>query len=91
MEMLIGLLIAALGGLFYFKNRADKAEINSKLAETKGKDSELKKEELRLKDAIAEIDNNIAKAKEDRDKILAARKNKTLQEIRDSIKKGLKS
>jgi len=90
MEYLVGLLIAALGGVFYFKNKADNKAVEVKLAESKGKDEVLAQEQFDLEAAIQEIDNNIAKVKKEKEDAKKKNDNLSLAEIRDQIRKGLK-
>ena len=89
MEIIAGIIVALLGGLFFFKKKADKAAVDSKLAETRGRDQELEISENELEAAIAEIDENLTKIKEERDKRRNEDRNMTLAERRARIKKGL--
>lgn len=88
MEYLIGLLVALLGGVFYFKTKADNAAIESKLAHTKGRDKELEMTENELKAAIEEIDKNVDKIVKERAEAKVKNDNMTLAERRARIKKG---
>ncbi len=88
MEYLIGVLVALLGGIFYYKKKADDAIVDSKLAETKGKDEVLKQRQEELKSAIKEIDDNIKKMNENREVEKKKNDNLTLAELRDKIRKG---
>lgn len=92
MEYLIGLLIAAIGGLLFFKNKADKATADAKLAEVKGRDKELQITQKELQDFINQVDTNIAKMKAQQEQEARKRKenNMSLKERADRIKKGLK-
>lgn len=63
MEYLVGLLVAALGGIFYFKNKADEASVDAKLAQIKGKDEELKKQQEEVGKVIGFLDEQIKQAK----------------------------
>jgi len=86
MDILIALLIAALGGVFYFKKKADESAIDAKLGKTKGQDLELKKEQMTLKEAIKQIDENIKKLRESK----TSQKDKTLAEVKEDLKNKLK-
>lgn len=90
MEIIIGIIMALVGGLFFYKKKADKAAVDGKLAKTKGQDQELELKQEDLERMIAEIDDNIkaleVKKKADKNK----RKNMTLAERRDAIRKGKK-
>lgn len=90
MEILIGIIVALLGGLFHFKNKADKAAVKAKLAKTEGRDEELKLEKGEIEGLIAEIDKNIEKMNKEREEKKNKEDNLTLAERRERIKKGLK-
>jgi len=90
MEYIIGLIIILLGGIFHFKKKADNTAIDAKLAKTKGKDEALAQEQFDLEAAIKEIDDNLEKVRKDKEEANKKRKNLTLVEIRDQIRKGLK-
>jgi len=83
MEYLIGLLVAALGGVFYFKKKADEAVVEAKLAETKGRDAELKKRQEDVRVAISEIDDSLKKIKAKREADRVKLDNMTLKERAD--------
>jgi len=92
MEALVAIIIALLGGLFYFKKQSDKAKTDALIARTLGKDAALKEHQELIESAIAALDAGMAKAKKERED--AARKDKedslTLKERADRIKNGLK-
>jgi predicted nucleic acid-binding Zn-ribbon protein len=92
MELLVGLVVTLLGGLVFFKRKADKAEVDAKLAEVRGRDAALKEQQEELEAAIRTLDNGIEAMKKTRE--LEARKraedNLTLKERADRIKKRLK-
>lgn len=85
MEYILGIIAALIGGLFFYKKKADKVAIDAKLSESKGRDRELREQELDLKDAIAEIDANLEKIRKERE--AKNNRTKTLKEIRDELKK----
>jgi len=88
MEYLIGLLVAALGGIFYYKKKAGDAVVEAKLAEAKGRDAELKQQAKEVTAAIKEIDESLAKIKAKREAEKKKNDNLTLVQLRDKIKKG---
>ena len=90
MEYLIALLVALFGGAMFFKRKADKAIVDSKLALTKGRDIELKLTQDDLRKSIAEMDAGLERVKKNRDTERENTKDLTLAERRDRIKKGLK-
>lgn len=65
MEYLIGLLIAALGGILYFKNKAFNARIESKFGRTQGREDILAKQQEAYRRQREEIEAGIAKAKDE--------------------------
>ena len=87
MEYLIGLIAALIGGIFFYKKKADKNAIDAKLAETKGKDSALIDEAKEVRLAIEEIDKNLKKIKEEREVERKKRKYMTLKERAELAKK----
>ena len=91
MESVVLAIIAALAGIFLFKNKSDK-DAAIKLAETKAKDKALKEQEAEARKAIAALDAGIAKMRAEQE--AEARKrafdNMSLKERADRIKKGLK-
>lgn len=91
MEYIIGLILALVGGLFFYKNKADKASVDGKLAETRGRDKELELSQEELEKQIAELDKGIEKMKADREAKKIKEDNMTLAERRERIKKGLKN
>lgn len=91
METLIALLVAALGTMFFFKKKADKAQIEKELIETRAKDQALKEQQELTEAAIAELDRGIEKMKTEKE---ASDKKRTedglsLAERRARLKKGL--
>lgn len=89
MEILIGIIVALLGGVFYFKNKADEKSVESKLAAIKGQDKELEITEEELKAQIAEMDNNIKRIRKERKESKKNIKDLSLAERRKRIKEGL--
>lgn len=90
MEYIIGILVALLGGVIYFKKKASDAAVDAKLARTKGKDEELEVTAEELARQIVEIDKNIEKARKERKERTKAERRMTLKERRDRIRKGIK-
>lgn len=66
MEYIIGVIVALIAGLLFYRNKAKEAQVDSKLAETKGRDRELKLVHNDIKNAIEDIDKGIKKIKEER-------------------------
>lgn len=71
MEYLIMLVVGALGFGFYQLKKRNEAEVNSKLAETKGKDSMLVRDQVKVQNEIKAIDTRLAEITEERKKQLA--------------------
>jgi len=88
MEYIVGIIAALLGAVFHFRNQAKKSAVEAKLAEARGKDKILKQQAEELKAMIGEIDAGLEKAKEAREVKKKVKKNRSLSEIKDSIKKG---
>ena len=80
MEYIIGLLVALIGAVFFFKNKADKAKLDALLSETRGRDKELQEQQKDVENAIDEIDAGIKKLKQDRKKERDARAKKSREE-----------
>lgn len=91
MEYLLGLLVAVLGGLFYFKNKSDKAESEVRLGETKIKDAKLETEQVNVQEQVKAIDEGIERMKQERLAERERRKNMSLKELAEEIRKGIKS
>ena len=83
MEYIVGLLLAALGGVFYFKGKADKAAVDAKLANLKGRDTELKKKEEELNEMINIVDEGLKLVEEKKEEAKKKRKHMSLKERRD--------
>lgn len=71
MEYLIILVAGALGFGFYQLKMRNKAEVDSKLAETKGKDSMLVRDQKLIEQQINGIDTRLQEITEERKKQLA--------------------
>lgn len=91
MEYIIGLLVALLGGLFYYKRKYDDAAVEGRLAKRKGQDKVLAEEQKDVEDAIKIIDEAVEKLREKRKADREKDRNLTLKERADRIKKGLKN
>ena len=79
MEYVIGLILA-FAGLFYFKNKHDKARIDLLLGKTKGKDLELKGQQEEVEKGIAEMDKGIERSRIERETKRKEQDNKTPEE-----------
>ena len=92
MDIIIALLAVAFGGLIFYKKKADKAEVENKLIETKAKDQALHEQQAEIKSAMETLDKGIARLKEEREAEMRKRKEDslTLKERRDRIRKGIK-
>jgi len=88
MEYIVGLLIAAVGAAFYYKNKSDKAGVNAILAETRGKDSELAKDQKEVEDSIKDLDDGINKLKKERVEKRKEREGLTRAQRADEWKKN---
>lgn len=62
----LGLISALVGLVIYFKGKADNAKTDSILGETRGRDSELKKQQDGLEKQIHDIDESIKHPKSDK-------------------------
>jgi septal ring factor EnvC (AmiA/AmiB activator) len=91
MEYVVLLVLGLLAAVFGYKRKADKAEANSKIAETKGRDKELELTQKEIENYINEIDSNISKmkAKQEAEARKRSEDNMSLKERADRIKKGL--
>jgi hypothetical protein len=65
MDYVVGLLIAALGAIFYFKSKADRAKIDAIVGRTEGREDILKQKQDAYKKQVEEINKNIEKAKDE--------------------------
>lgn len=92
MEAIIAIIVAALGGLLYYKNKADKASVAAKLARTEAEDRALKEQQVEVAKAIKVLDDGIEQARRDREIEMKKREldSLSLAERRDRIRKGLK-
>lgn len=80
MEYLIMLVVGALSFGFYQFKKRNEAEVDSKLAETKGKDSILSHDQNEIEQEVNKIDERLKLITEERKKQLQAEDNKTLEE-----------
>lgn len=87
MEYIIGLILALVGGLLFYKNKSEKSETDSKLGETRGRDKELAITQKDVQDAIKSIDGGIEKMHQDREAQRQADENLSLKERADKMKK----
>lgn len=89
---LIGIIVALFAGLFFYKNKADKAKVDAKLSETKGRDAALKESQEEIESAIETLDKGIdkMKAEQEAEARKRAEDNLSLKERADRIKKNLK-
>jgi predicted nuclease with TOPRIM domain len=71
MEYLILLVVGALGFGFYQLKKRNEAEVDSKLDETKGKDSILVRDQVKIQNEINSIDQRLQEITEERKKQLA--------------------
>lgn len=92
MGILFGVILAltAVGLIFFFKHKADKAEVDGLLSETKGKDSILIIDENEVQAAVDFLNKGIEDMKKKQEAEARDRaRNMTLKERADRIKKGL--
>jgi predicted nuclease with TOPRIM domain len=86
MEIII-LILGLLGfGAYQFKKRQE-AEVESKLSETKGKDSILVRDQVKIENEINKIDERLKEITEERKKQLQAEDSLTLEERADKANK----
>lgn len=90
MEYLVGLVLALLGGIFYFKGKADKAAVGARIAVTKAKDEALAEEEKLVEEAIQALNEAIITTEEKRKAELKKRKSMTLKERAEEAKNRYK-
>lgn len=90
MEYLVGIIVALLGGLFYFKNKADQAGANERIAEIKGRDRELAERQADVEQAIKDLDDGIRKMNEKKKSEDKNYKNMTLKERAEAAKNRYK-
>jgi len=90
MEYIIGLILMLVGGVFFYKNKSEKAETDSKLAEIRGKDSQLSVNQKDVQDTIKSLDDGIAKLQAEREAKRQRDKNMTLKERAEAMRKNLK-
>lgn len=87
MEYLVAIILALLGGIIVLNKQKKDAQSDAKIAETKGKDSELAKQQVKLKDEINKIDESIEDMKREKEAEYQRRKNMTLKERAEEAKK----
>lgn len=87
MEYLIGIILALLGGLIFYKKKADNNAVDVKLAKTKGRDAELQVSQEEVESAIREIDSRIEEIKKEKKERDKDRKNLSLKERAEEAKK----
>lgn len=87
MEYLIALIVMLVGGVIVLSNQKKKAQTDAKLGEINGRDQELTKQQVKLQDAISEIDKSIKEMTKQREEELARRKNMKLAERAEEAKK----
>jgi len=91
MEIIVMLITALIGGIFYFKRKADKVEQDKKIVEAKAQDKALREYQDELERQIAVLDAGIKKMKQEKiDKDAKRKKYLTLKERSEKLKKGLK-
>lgn len=90
MEYLVGTLVALLGGLLFYRNKAKNSDVEAKLANTKGQDQVLKIREEEIEEAIKSIDEGISKMKADKLAEKQRRDNLTLKERAEEAKNRYK-
>lgn len=88
-KYLVGLIALLSGVLFFVLRLLQRSKVDAVVAETKGRDQELKKQQLTLQEAVKQIDQGIEQAKAEREAQRIKDENMTLKERADRIKKGL--
>jgi len=66
MEYVIGIVVALLAGLFYYKNKATTFAEEAVLADTRGQDKQLKKKQEEIDKEIKKLDAGIEALKAER-------------------------
>ena len=90
MEYLIGIIVALVGGIFYYANKSDKALADKCIAETKGRDRELAERQAEVEQAIKDLDDGIQKMNEERKAQANKYESKTLKERADEARNRYK-
>ena len=86
MEIIL-LILGLLGfGAYQMKKRKE-AEVDSKLSETKGKDSILARDQLNIENEINKVDERLKEITEERKRQLQAEDNLSLEERADKANK----
>jgi len=80
MEYLVGLLVLALGAIFYYKNKFDKAHLDTLLKDTSTKDAQLKKDQKEVDQSILEMQKRIRDLRAERAKRRKEAVSKTREE-----------
>ena len=79
-SIIIGIIVSLVGAVGYYRYKANKNKVEAILAETKGRDKELKEQQKEVEESISELDRNIKKIKEDRQKERDKRAKQTREE-----------
>lgn len=90
MEYLIGIIVALVGGLFYFVNKSSEAVAENKISETKGRDRELAEQQAEIEQALKDLEDGIVKMNQKREKEKAVYRNRTLKERADEARNRYK-
>ena len=80
MEYLLGIIAVLGGGVFYLWRQLQQSKADASLAETKGKDSILERDQKEIDEQIEKLDEGIKKMNEDRKKRQEEEKNLSLAE-----------
>ena len=83
MEYIIGLIALLFGGLYFYKKKADKAEVEAILAETEGKDSVLEELLNEAEKEAEELDKDLEILETERSKQREERESKSREDRAD--------
>lgn len=67
MELIVGFLVFALIGIYYFKSKAEKEALDARMEAIKSKDAALKEDQDMVEKAIKDIDAGISALKKERE------------------------
>lgn len=83
MEYIIAVIVSLVGAVLFYRNKANKAEVNSILSETKGRDKELKGQQEEVEAAISELDEGVRRIRKERADSRADYRKKTRKDRAD--------
>lgn len=87
MQYLIGIVLSLIGLYLYQSSKRKDAEANSLIANTKGQDSQLEKQEIDIKNQISEIDERLKAIKKQREEAIKLQDQMTMLEKAEAANK----